>query len=489
MSAGDRKMSVIYAAREKFFRSTTDGSKPPDVRLYEKAYGLARRPFSGTADPSFLYESACHREALAALVVGVSQNRGLMSLTGRAGTGKSMLLQALLGESVTSTRSVILCHTTLDRDELVTMILHKLKLEDATLQAPGMHILEDKDFFNPEENTGTPLTRVARLCRLSDFVENEAKARRPPPLLVIDEAQHLSGEALQEIRLLNNLELPDRKLMQLVLAGQPQLDLRLRTPGLGQLHERISIQARLRPLNLEETVGYVAHRLKVAECSHPDLFTSDSLGSLWEASEGIPRLLNSLCEQSLINAYGARKPRVDHAAVKEAILDLGLRSRQRPRAEQPPPEEETAQLPVDTGEEEKPTPHEAVLEQGKTYGVRLGSFQHAAEARAYANALTDRGHEARPVRAMLGDGNYVTHVMGGLFSERVRAQERADQFRNQGLPEAEVMEFSGWTSSGTLHTTRSSKDKYLKEPRSNDRPPVGFARSPLLPWPQELAEN
>ncbi len=268
--------------------------------MYERYFGLQRAPFAVTPDPAFLYESASHRHALAALAYGVHERRGFTCLVGEVGTGKSTLIRALLDRLADSMRSVFITHTTVGRVEMLSMILHELGIPDARLDRVGM------------------------LRALNEFVVGELRRRRPPPLLIIDEAQALSPAVLEEVRMLTNLEIADTKLLQVVLAGQPELETKLADPGLRQLRQRIAVFARLKPLTLQEAQAYVTHRLRVAGCPHAAvLFTRDALFLAWRSTGGIPRLLNIVCEQGLLYAFGAGKKVVDAAILGEAIREAG----------------------------------------------------------------------------------------------------------------------------------------------------------------------
>jgi general secretion pathway protein A len=286
--------------------------------MYEALFGLKVKPFAVTPDPRFLYSSRSHREALAALVYGVKERRGFVRLIGEVGTGKTTLLRALLEGLDVSIRTVLITHTTIDRDELLRMILNDLEM-------PCDH-----------------LNRVQMIQSLHDLVLLTFQSRLPPPLIIVDEAQNLADEVLEEIRLLTNLEMGDSKLVQVILAGQPELERKLEKPTLRQLGQRIAVRARLEPLGADETAAYVRHRLRVAGASDVDLFTNTALATVWRRTGGLPRLINILCEQSLVNAFGANKKRVGELFVEEAVHDLGL---DRPSAGAPPPTGHRAREP------------------------------------------------------------------------------------------------------------------------------------------------
>jgi general secretion pathway protein A len=268
--------------------------------MYEPFFGLNVKPFAVTPDPRFLYSGRSHREALAALVYGVKQRRGFVRLVGEVGTGKTTLLRALLERLEVEIRTVLITHTTIDREELLRMILNDLEM--------------------PCDR----LNRVQMIQSLHDLVLLQLQNRLPPPLIIVDEAQNLADEVLEEIRLLTNLEVGDTKLLQVILAGQPELERKLEKPNLRQLGQRVAVRARLEPLGEHDTAAYVRHRLKIAGAKDVDLFSAKALATVWRRTAGLPRLINILCEQSLVNAFGANRKRVDESLVEEAVHDLGL---------------------------------------------------------------------------------------------------------------------------------------------------------------------
>jgi general secretion pathway protein A len=258
------------------------------------------KPFAVTPNPRFLYPSRSHREALAALVYGVKHRRGFVCLVGEVGTGKTTLLRALLEGLNVSVRTALITHTTIDREDLLWLILNELLIPHAGL------------------------SRVEMIQALHDFVVAELESGSFPPLLIVDEAQNLNDEILEEIRLLTNLEIGDTKLLQVILAGQPELEQKLAQPQLRQLGQRMAVRARLEPLDREETAAYVNHRLHVAGARDLHLFTRAALRRVWSRTGGIPRLINIVCEQALVNAFGANRDTVSEAFVEEAARDLGL---------------------------------------------------------------------------------------------------------------------------------------------------------------------
>jgi general secretion pathway protein A len=268
--------------------------------MYRAHFGFRRKPFELTPDPRFLFMSSVHREAFAALKYGIWQHRGLIRLVGDVGSGKSTLVRALLEDLDVSVKTVWINHTTLDTDEFLTMVVRDLELEPRTRN------------------------RLDLLQQIHEFLLGQAAAGKPSPVFLIDEAQNLSDEVLEEIRLLSNLETDDRKLAQIVLAGQPELEKRLERPNLRNLAQRIAVRAWLTPLGPDETADYVRHRIHIAGCENPHLFSPDALRAIWDETGGLPRLINLLSEQCLIYAFGAGQLGIEAPLVREAAKDLKL---------------------------------------------------------------------------------------------------------------------------------------------------------------------
>ena len=267
--------------------------------MYERHFGFLHRPFAMTPDPSFLYRGKIHREALAGLMYGVRELRGLVSLIGEVGTGKSTLLRALMESLVPSQKTIFLTHTTVNRKQALAMMLSELDLD-----AEG--------------------DRAELVQRLHRFCLREVQSGNPPPLLIVDEAQNLSCQVLEEIRLLTNLETVHSKLLQVILSGQPELEDKIFLPELRQLRQRIAVRTRLAPLEISETPTYIEHRLTVAGYSREPLFSSFALEVIWRASGGIPRIINLICDHSLLNAFGMGRQSVPDQSVLESLRDLGL---------------------------------------------------------------------------------------------------------------------------------------------------------------------
>jgi general secretion pathway protein A len=266
--------------------------------MYLTFFGFREKPFNLTPDPKFLYLNASYREALAALRYGINERKGFVSLIGEAGTGKTTLLRRLLAELGTDVRSVLILNPAVDFDELLVFILTDL----GHAPAPGTPKLQLLQALNAE---------------LLDTL-----ARGGNVVVLIDEAQDLSIPVLEELRLLSNLETAKEKILQFVLAGQPELDGMLARPELRQLRQRIAVPARLRPLGKGEVAAYVAARISAAGGDARGIFAPSALRQLYQFSRGVPRLVNVACDSALVTAYAAGTRLVDGKLMREAIRDL-----------------------------------------------------------------------------------------------------------------------------------------------------------------------
>lgn len=286
--------------------------------MYEDHFGFTENPFGMTPDPQFYYRSASHREAFAALEYGVRNRRGFMTLVGEVGTGKTTLLNALLESLDPSTCTIQVRHTTVDREDLLRLILNNLY---ATYGEPrGRDRSDTSGFF--ADNRAAGLSRAELISEFNSFVTGEFLAYQPAPVLIIDEAQNLTRDVLEEIRLLTNLEDPKSKMLQVILAGQPELEDLLLRPDLRQLRQRIAVHARLKPLTLEEVGGYINHRVQEVGCANDKLFSCAALEAIWTSSKGSPRTINVLCDHALVNAFAMGLEQVDLLSAQEAIQDV-----------------------------------------------------------------------------------------------------------------------------------------------------------------------
>jgi general secretion pathway protein A len=262
--------------------------------MYLQFYGLRETPFSPTPDPKFLFQSTRHREALAQLLYGVRERKGFIVLTGEIGTGKTTLLRTLLAR--------------LDRDT------HVAYVHNSALGIEGLleYMLQDWGL----KSSGT--THAQRLFELNEFLIDQHR-QGLSPVLVIDEAQNLSIPTLEAVRLLSNFETTSQKLMQILLVGQPELRVKLNSAELRQLKQRIGLRCHIGPLSPEETRLYIRHRLRIAGATDAGIFTDAAIQRITEYSQGIPRVVNIVCDHCLLSGFADSKRRIDTGIVDEAI--------------------------------------------------------------------------------------------------------------------------------------------------------------------------
>ena len=267
--------------------------------MYLKFFGLSEQPFGVTPDPRFLYLSAAHREALASLQYGIEANRGFLGLIAKPGMGKTTLLFHLLEKFHASAHTAFIFQTQCSPREFLRFLLAELGYEGDT-----------QDFVRLHEEFNRRLLQEAGAGKRM--------------VVVIDEAQNLSPEVLETVRLLSDFETPRAKLMHIILSGQPQLADKLASPGLAQLRQRVSIVHGLDPLPSWEVKNYIEHRLKIAGYSGDPLFVAETYETIAEFTEGIPRNVNNFCFNALSLAYALQKKVVDSDIVKEVTSDLDI---------------------------------------------------------------------------------------------------------------------------------------------------------------------
>ncbi len=270
--------------------------------MYRKFYGLTRNPFEISPDPYFFYPTPRHNEALANLNYGVQRRKGVVVVTGEVGTGKTLLVRCLLDS--------------LNRSEIAFAYVFNPRLS-----VPDFLRYVLTDLRLPMSGR----TKSEMLAHLNSYLI--ARFRRgSTAVLVIDEAQLLSWELLEEVRLLTNLETSQQKLLQIVLVGQPELDRRLDSPHLRQLKQRVGLRCSLEPLSSDELGGYVRRRLELAGAnSHGgNIFTQNAICAVHKYSRGIPRLINTLCENSLVAGYAKQVNQIGEDIVEEVASDFRL---------------------------------------------------------------------------------------------------------------------------------------------------------------------
>jgi general secretion pathway protein A len=278
------------------------------MALYLNFYGLTREPFGATPDPDFLYLTHGHREALAQLLYAIDERKGFMLLTAEVGTGKTTLLQALRRE--------------LDANTAVAYVSNSM----LPFQGIMEYMLEEFEIAKPGES------HAQRLVTLQNFLVERHRAGQNT-VLILDEAQNLYPQTLEQIRLLSNFETTTEKILQILLVGQPELKMKLELPEMRQLGQRIGMRATIPPLTRAGTRNYVRTRLRLAGCDDSSIFTEEALTRISEYAGGIPRIVNTLCDHSLLIGYADQTRRIGPDIVSEAIhyLEAGLRPRRRAR--------------------------------------------------------------------------------------------------------------------------------------------------------------
>jgi type II secretory pathway predicted ATPase ExeA len=267
--------------------------------MYLKYFGLAEKPFELTPDPKFLFLTPGHREALAQLTYGVQEQKGFMLISGEVGTGKTTLLRTLVHRLDHQVDCAFVTNSTLPFDEILEYAL--------------------ADFGVPDPGG----TRAQRLIALNRFLISQKREKRKT-VLIIDEAQNLSVELLEQVRLLSNFETTSEKLVQIILAGQPELHAKLQSPALRQLKQRIALRCALTPMNEDEIQQYIVSHLRVAGARHQP-FTPAAIRRIARYSGGVPRIVNILCDYCLLSAYANQIREVDADTAERAIgyLDDG----------------------------------------------------------------------------------------------------------------------------------------------------------------------
>ena len=273
----------------------------PKVPLYASFFGLREGPFDLSPNPRFLFLTHRQREALSNLRYALASARGFTVIVGEAGTGKTTLVQtAMASIKDTPSRYVLLNNPILTRQEFYEFLARAFELSPAS---------QSKARF---------------LVELQDSVERRARNGGLTGLIV-DEAQSMPHELLEEIRLLGNIETATSKLLNIVLCGQPELAARLNEPSLRQLKQRVALRCELAPLSLGDTASYISGRLRIAGAAPADVFTRDAVVAVYEGSLGIPRTINVICDNALIGGFAAQLKPVPGSVVEDVCRDFDLR--------------------------------------------------------------------------------------------------------------------------------------------------------------------
>jgi general secretion pathway protein A len=270
--------------------------------MYETFYGLKERPFELVPNPRFLFLTSRQREALSNLQYGLTTPRGLTLLIGEAGTGKTTLVQAALADvSAANVKVVLMSNPTLTRSEFYEFLARAFSLTEAAGESKTRFLFELRRELQERHKAGYTSA------------------------LVIDEAQSIPYELLEEIRLLSNIETTTTKLLNVILAGQPELSDRLNDTSLRQLKQRISLRCMLKPMELAETASYIAGRLRIAGGRPEHVFTREAVSAVFLASGGLPRTVNVICDNAMIGGFAAQVKPINAAFVEEVCRDFDIK--------------------------------------------------------------------------------------------------------------------------------------------------------------------
>jgi general secretion pathway protein A len=265
---------------------------------YLQYYGLTEAPFTISPNPRFLYLSAKHREALNHLLYGIRERKGFVQLTGEVGAGKTTLCRALLEQLPPEQYSTaLILNPVLQPDQMMAAIATEFGLD-----------VRGKDRF--------------QILQILNHFLLEEMARDREVVLIIDEAQNLTNDLLEQIRLISNLETDDRKLLQIVLMGQPELRDRLNEHSLRQLRQRITVRYHLYPLRFSEVKDYIHHRLHVSGANGSPYFSFAALWRIFRYSNGIPRLVNAVCDKCLLAGFVRQRDGIDFGTANRAVREL-----------------------------------------------------------------------------------------------------------------------------------------------------------------------
>jgi general secretion pathway protein A len=265
--------------------------------VYLEYYGLKQPPFDLTPNPRFLFHSGKHREAFNHLLYGIRERKGFVQLTGEVGAGKTTLCRALLEQLDGKFSTALILNPVLSADELMKAIATEFGLD-----------VKGRD-------------RLETVATIGEFLLKQIEQARET-VLIVDEAQNLTEDLLEQVRLLSNIETDDRKLLQIVLMGQPELRGRLNSPRLRQLRQRITVRYHLMPLSRFETGQYIQHRLELAGSKGVPFFTQPAIWRVFNYSKGVPRLVNAVCDKALLAGFVAQSDRINYQMVGRAIREL-----------------------------------------------------------------------------------------------------------------------------------------------------------------------
>jgi len=269
--------------------------------MYKEFYSFKENPFNITADPEFFFSSSKHCEAFSHLTYGIKERKGILIVTGEIGTGKTTLCRTLLNRLDSSTKTALILNPSFSDLQLLQLVLADLGI------------------------TSTAKNKFALINALNEFLLKET-SQGNNVVLIIDEAQNLRVKQLEQIRLLSNLETAKEKLLQIILLGQPELNEKLKLSDLRQLNQRVSIRFHMTSLNRNELEGYINHRLKIASMDNSisPQCTSEAMDMVYEHSNGIPRMINILCDRALLSGYTNETFIINNKIINKCIQEVVL---------------------------------------------------------------------------------------------------------------------------------------------------------------------
>lgn len=272
--------------------------------MYKEFYQLKENPFNVTADSTFFFPSSSHSEAFSHLAFGIDHRKGIIAITGEIGTGKTTLCRTLLSSLSKKTKTALILNPRFSDEELLRIILQDFGI------------------------TGDFKSKFDLVTALNEFLLAESSLGHNV-VIIIDEAQNLSTEQLESIRLLSNIETEKEKLLQIVLVGQPELEKKLLLPELRQINQRIAVRYRVNPLSKKEVREYILHRLKLC-AMNPHMgstvqFTNPALNSIYRITQGKPRMINILCDRALLSGFVNGTDRIRYQMIRRCAKELFLR--------------------------------------------------------------------------------------------------------------------------------------------------------------------
>lgn len=362
--------------------------------MYTQFYGFKEKPFNIVSDPSFLYMSPKHRMALTYLEYGLTDGIGFILLTGEIGTGKTTLIKKLLNKIRAKMEVAVVFNTNVSADALLELIIEEFELN---LPSPGRGKGGTLDVLN------------------QFLIDKHGLGQRV--LLIVDEAQNLSQDALEEIRMLSNLQTDKASLLQILLVGQPGLRSRLQHPSLAQLSQRIAVSYHLRALDAEETNGYIRHRLKTAGRKNAELFSSEAVEMVFQHSGGVPRMINIICDAALVYGFADELTLIEKPVVESVIRDR----------------EEAAMMPPGQARDDVCRPDEG---RGADSGL-AGRMEGLEEQVRHLGFVLDWQIKALETRAESYKDTLVERLETMLAEERQRTDQLMIQYnllRNRLIP-------------------------------------------------------